>query len=383
MNDYREEQQDKEWERISGVLKAADRVPDAPDCRAAVMARIAKPKPLLRYRWALGTCFAGLILAAIGLRPFVLSPEQGRTITQAPKKHQAAPLVEPKPPLYASTPKPAQQSEPPRSYARRIRREKPVMMAMAQPNARARVQSESGAAKGATSANRDWDDARAYWSLDGQEAEPAVAESKRGFEAGSLRADHPSSAPAAPSRSAGEEVALGVTASTDTRARNSVGYSLTDTAAAPISRGLDVEAATANATVPPASTDADVTVARSTGGTTVTGRLNREKVLASSAAPIAGDDAGLYFDRMSVAGSADLRIAETPLAVAMVTWPSAGRPADTYDYAYTNRDTTTGHTTECRVKRSGNSVEIYLESKPPAPAPPVKGSLDYDTTPNV
>ncbi len=383
MNDYREEQQDKEWERISGVLKAADRVPDTPDCRAAVMARIAKPKPLLRYRWALGTCFAGLILAAIGLRPFVLSPEHGRTITQAPKKHQAAPLVEPKPPLYASTPKPAQQSEPPRSYARRTRREKPVMMAMAQPDARGRAALESGSAKGVTLETHNWDDARTNWHLDVHKAKSAAAESKGGYEAGSLRTDRPSAAPAAPSRSMGDEVVLGVTASADVENRAAVGYSLTDTAAAPISRGLDVEAATANATVPPASTDADVTVARSTGGTTVTGRLNREKVLASSAAPIAGDDAGLYFDRMSVAGSADLRIAETPLAVAMVTWPSAGRHADTYDYAYTNRDTTTGHTTECRVKRSGNSVEIYLESKPPAPAPPVKGSLDYDTTPNA
>ena len=73
-----------------------------------------------------------------------------------------------------------------------------------------------------------------------------------------------------------------------------------------------------------------------------------------------------------------------PVAIAIVTWPSLRKQAsNTYSYGYTSRDTQTGNTTECRVKRSGNSVEIYMESKPEASQPPVKGSLEHETKPSV
>lgn len=75
---------------------------------------------------------------------------------------------------------------------------------------------------------------------------------------------------------------------------------------------------------------------------------------------------------------------ERPVAIAIVTWPSAkGRQQDSYSYGYKDRNTATGQTTECRVKRSGNSVEIYMESKPEAKEPPVKGSVDYEPKPSV
>lgn len=73
-----------------------------------------------------------------------------------------------------------------------------------------------------------------------------------------------------------------------------------------------------------------------------------------------------------------------PVAIAIVTWPSqAEQDSDTQSYSYTSRDTVTGQTTECRVKRSGNSVEIYMESKPEAEEPPVKGSLEHAAKPNA
>ena len=73
-----------------------------------------------------------------------------------------------------------------------------------------------------------------------------------------------------------------------------------------------------------------------------------------------------------------------PVAIAIVTWPSqTEQESDTYSYGYTSRDTRTGETTECRVKRSGDSVEIYMESKPEAKQSPVKGSIGYETKPNA
>jgi len=79
-----------------------------------------------------------------------------------------------------------------------------------------------------------------------------------------------------------------------------------------------------------------------------------------------------------------VRTTGPPVAIAIVTWPSLRKQAsNTYSYGYTSRDTQTGNTTECLVKRSGNSVEIYMESKPEASEPPVKGSTGYETKPNA
>jgi hypothetical protein len=77
-------------------------------------------------------------------------------------------------------------------------------------------------------------------------------------------------------------------------------------------------------------------------------------------------------------------IKDRPVAIAIVTWPSeTQRPSDTYSYGYTDRDVRTGQITECRVTRSGDSVEIYMESKPEAKQPPVKGSIGYEPKPSA
>lgn len=75
---------------------------------------------------------------------------------------------------------------------------------------------------------------------------------------------------------------------------------------------------------------------------------------------------------------------DRPVAIAVVTWPSArDEQQDSYSYGYKDSDTATGKTTECRVKRSGNSVEIYMESKPEAKELPVKGSVENETKPSA
>ena len=67
------------------------------------------------------------------------------------------------------------------------------------------------------------------------------------------------------------------------------------------------------------------------------------------------------------------------VAAVYVTWPQAGDSADT-SYQYVERDAQTGETTTCSVKRSGDKVEIYIESTPGGNAPPVKGSIQNEST---
>lgn len=73
-----------------------------------------------------------------------------------------------------------------------------------------------------------------------------------------------------------------------------------------------------------------------------------------------------------------------PVAIAVVTWPAGDtQTPDNYNYGYIDRNATTGQTTKCSVTRSGDRVDIYLESEPEANKPPVKGSLNYETKPSA
>lgn len=64
-----------------------------------------------------------------------------------------------------------------------------------------------------------------------------------------------------------------------------------------------------------------------------------------------------------------------PVALVVVSGPTT-EPSG--GYGYTQTDTETGRVTNCSVTRTGNSIEIYLESTPGEDTPPVKGSLDYE-----
>jgi hypothetical protein len=70
------------------------------------------------------------------------------------------------------------------------------------------------------------------------------------------------------------------------------------------------------------------------------------------------------------------------VAAVYVTWPEAGDSGDT-SYQYVERDAQTGERTQCSVKRSGNKVEVYIESTPGGNTPPVKGSIQNESTINA
>lgn len=351
MSEYRDQAQDKDWERISELLREADCVPDAPDCRTAVMARIARPKPARRFVWAYAGGFAALIVAGVVIAPLLTSNRQVDRIAYRPKTGMAAPApsANPETKMFAQIPNENRQPEPLRRekhlfLAKRVRIAKPVMMASAN-DAEVRAIGDK---------------------LD--RAAPVIdngSMNKSWYDRSRVSVGH-----AAPSStSAGREVAV------PAKSNVNLGYFASGTrdfskaAAAPAAKparaiGRSLDATVAAAPAAPADTN---------------GALSTYK---------------LYDDKLDVArrsravgGTMDLDDAvdaARPVAVAMATWPSASNQnQDSSDYSYVTRDPATGSTTECRVKRSGNTVEIYLESKPAAPQPPVKGSLDHETVPNA
>lgn len=69
---------------------------------------------------------------------------------------------------------------------------------------------------------------------------------------------------------------------------------------------------------------------------------------------------------------------DRPVAAVMVSWPEPDESADA-SYHYVERDASTGTVTSCSVRRTGDSVEIYLESTPGEDEPaPVKGSIEHE-----
>ena len=73
-----------------------------------------------------------------------------------------------------------------------------------------------------------------------------------------------------------------------------------------------------------------------------------------------------------------------PIAVAEVSWPDPdNQKQDEYSYGYIEKDAETGIVTNCSVKRSGDSVEIYMGAEPVSDQSPKKGSMNYETNPNA
>lgn len=73
-----------------------------------------------------------------------------------------------------------------------------------------------------------------------------------------------------------------------------------------------------------------------------------------------------------------------PVAIAVVHWPTADdKPSTDCDYSYSERNTKTGETTICSVKRSGNSIEINLKTEPEKKEEPVKRSMNYEKSPSA
>jgi len=71
-----------------------------------------------------------------------------------------------------------------------------------------------------------------------------------------------------------------------------------------------------------------------------------------------------------------------PIAAVIVTGVVDERSPD-MSYGYRERDAATGVVTECSVNRSGNSIDIRMESTPGGEKPPVKGSIDNEKNSNA
>ena len=89
-------------------------------------------------------------------------------------------------------------------------------------------------------------------------------------------------------------------------------------------------------------------------------------------------------DRVSRAGiqsnSSNVQSATTgtrPIAAVYVSWPQPGE-SDDASYHYVEHNAETNETTTCWVKRSGDRIEIHMESKSGGSEPPVKGSIEHD-----
>lgn len=73
-----------------------------------------------------------------------------------------------------------------------------------------------------------------------------------------------------------------------------------------------------------------------------------------------------------------------PVAIAIVKWPSQLDGEEELDYSYTQRNEETGEMTTCVARRSGNSVEIYMETKKEENEPKtIKGSVDNEADRNA
>lgn len=72
----------------------------------------------------------------------------------------------------------------------------------------------------------------------------------------------------------------------------------------------------------------------------------------------------------------------TPVAAVIVTGIVNDQSPD-MSYGYRERDPVTGVTTECSVTRTGDSIEIHMESTPAGDPQPVKGSLSHENTNNA
>lgn len=80
---------------------------------------------------------------------------------------------------------------------------------------------------------------------------------------------------------------------------------------------------------------------------------------------------------------AEVEASDWPVAAVVVNWQPAPEGAD-QTYGYVKRNPETGVVTTCSVRRSGDSIEVRLESVPGGgETPPVKGSIDNETSVKV
>lgn len=316
--------------QLAGVVLQADCVPPAPDCRSAVMARIAPRQRQPRLAWAYAC--AGLAIASLAIGAIMsLGPNQGpvgRSVATAPRPVSPK-LVGPAPDrnvgLYTNS---GERYNPPTRIVKQPAKPKTpenVMVAGA-------ISGPAGAIE-----NIPVPETREEIALDAAKDKLTVATAPAEKTSPALADDLP--------RVTESLDALSATASDET-------YSLT------------YDGAVAAFSVAP---NRDATKAKGDSGSAF---------LATNAgtAPTLNGEAA-RFKAANQPAPADDR----PVAIVIASWtPSEARPVS-YGYDYTDYDTVTGRTTTVSVKRLGNHVEVRLEGK----EPPVKGSIDHATIPSV
>lgn len=310
-----------EARRVANVLIQADCVPQAPDCRRAVMDRIAGQQRVYRPVWAYasaGVALASVLIGGVITTSLVREPGSERVVkTDAPSQH--TPAV-PAAPAVSRQIQPAPElSNEPRKTDMAVAPDRPVKPA------------PTAVAKPPNSA---------------QETPELV-----------MMAKAPGTRSVDAYRDALSSFSINMDAVADVPDDPQPGHDTADEhAVAPRVSGTV-------ATYSTADEEPGVTAKSAVG-------LRLSAVRSAPAPSEWSTDAADHAHR--------------PVAIAVVSWgPPPAQPEETYSYSYTDEDPHTGHITTCTVERNGDMVYIHLEAKPEEKSPSERGSIGHESITDV
>jgi len=354
-----------EARQLAGVMLQADCVPPAPDCRSAVMARIAPRQRQPRLTWAYAC--AGLAIASLAIGAIMsLGPghEPGRQSVAVMPQSAQPKLIGPAPHRdigsYTNT---GERYNPPTRIAKQPAKPKTPENVMV-----ASVVNGPGDVV----ENIPAPEIKAEIAPDTTEEKLSVATRPAGDILDAFAdkdAPGAGAAPAAPAPVGMAGTALSAwDNSKDARTSGGDSFcvtgSLDDALAAAPNVTCNVTGAVATFSV---ASDRYAAAGKADSGSVV--MENRLRVATKSV----GERSLLW------AAGTPAPVDDRPVAIVIASWtPPEARPVS-YGYDYTDYDTVTGRTTTVSVKRSGNHVEVRLEGN----QPPVKGSVDHATIPSV
>ncbi|MCX6345541.1 MAG: hypothetical protein NT018_10805 [Armatimonadetes bacterium] len=335
----------REAKRIMNAVLSADCVPYAPDCRQAVMARIAPPARRPRFAWAYagaGLVFAGISALAI-VNMFTL------TAPTKPIAKATAPQLAAKPAIEQPSDNLTREVVKPYAPTFKIKNSKSFRIPVVHNMPKRTNDAPYMVAKSSVSPSALTVEVR---TSDYSVAAPGTAGHTMHFStgAGTSRSASVSSLPSA-------SIAV---------AKGDYNFNEADGFTAIKDKAIGADYAVIDRT-------ADSMVA---SGGAAEGALDLKSSLhyAAPAKPIVG----------RIRSRADITT-ERPVAIAVVHWstPVEEDPGNSYSYNYTDKDTETGEVTNCSVKRTGDTVEIRLESEPELKDPSKRGSIYYEKSTEV
>lgn len=371
--------------RLAGVVVTSDCVPPAPDCRDAVMARIAPRQRQPRLTWAYAC--AAVAIASIAISGIMsLGPSNkpvARNVANAPVMAKVQPKLIPPAPrrdlrAYSNT---GERYNPPGVKPGKPKKIEPIMVASAVTKP---IGVEADIPMPETRTEIAWDsnvmDAKdavlpateAAPAADETRPAPASAPAMSGYsnlDSIALKSDldtrtqyfaTANSKPATGSRedSSRARVSGSRKLASEFEAKTMDSFAFKKEKADTVDGGAKLAVGFSNYTLSNGPSPALADKFKS--AVVLEGSAVETKLILADAAAPADDDA-------------------RPVAIVIASWtPPEPRPVN-YGYDYTDIDTVTGRTTTVSVKRSGNHVEVRLEGS----KPPVKGSVDHATIPNV